>query len=103
MAAASRIERSVGEVIEVPGTTEAELRADILAQITAICEPKLPIREDEVTIDQMAKQWGYSRSTAANALDQQVDEGKLTKRKTLSPDTGRECWAYRVCNASKNP
>ena len=92
VAAASRIECSMGEVKEVPGITEEEL----LAQITAICEPKLPIRDDEVMIEQMAKAWGYSRSTTASTLDRQVDEGKLTKRKTLNPETGRECWAYKV-------
>ena len=86
----------MGEVKEVPGTTEAELRAAVLADITAICEPKTPIREDEVRIETMAGLWGYSRSTAAATLDRQVEEGKLTKRKTLNPETGRECWAYRV-------
>lgn len=97
------------EVIEVPGVTEDELQQSVVDRITAICKPKLPIQEDEVLIDQMVKAWGFSRSTTVATLDRQVAEGKLTKRKTNNPKTGRECWVYREVlpedeqNAKKDP
>lgn len=76
--------------------TEGDMRRAVLADITAICEPSAPLRDDEVTINQMAAEWNRSTSTTQTALDLQVDEGGLEKRKALNPETGRECWAYRV-------
>ena len=71
-------------------------RADILEEITAICQPLTPVREDEVTIGACAARWGCGVSTAQTVLDRQVEAGKLTKRKALNPETGRECYAYSV-------
>ena len=96
MAAASRIERSMGEVIAVPGTTEQELRAAVIDQITAICDPLLPMDDDEVTVGDIAESWKRPVASTRAALDREVANGNLTKRKALNPDTGRECWAYRV-------
>ena len=71
-------------------------RADILAEITDICQPLTLILNDEVTISGMASIWGCSTSTAQTSLDRRVKEGRLTRRKALFPETGREGWAYRV-------
>ncbi len=84
----------MGDVIEVPGVTEADLRQAVLAEITDLCEPRTPIRADEVTIGGMAKYWGLSGPTARRVLDQAVEGGTMERRKALS--NGRECWAYRV-------
>jgi len=88
----------MGEVKEVPGTTEAELRASLLAQITEICDPAEPVQADEVTVGEMALEWQRSTSTTQTLLDRQVDLGQMTRRRALSTKTGRECWAYRVQN-----
>ena len=71
-------------------------RAAILDEITAICEPLTPVREDEVTIGEVAARWGYGVSTTQTFLDRQVEAGTLAKRKALNPETGRECYAYSV-------
>ncbi len=86
----------MGEVIEVPGVTEADLRATLLAEVTELCQPSTPVAPGEVTIGEMAAAWGQSTSTAQTLLDRKVDEGTLSKRKALNTGTGRECWAYRV-------
>ena len=86
----------MGDVKEVPGTTEAELRAVILDQITDICQPSTPIQADEVTIQEVAAKWGHSTSTAQTLLDRAVEAGQMSKRKALNAESGRECWAYRV-------
>jgi len=70
-------------------------KADILAEITAICEPLLPVQPDEVVIADVADQWDCSVSTAQRRLSMAVDAGQLTKRRALNT-AGRECWAYRV-------
>ncbi len=84
----------MGEVIEVPGTTEDELRQAVLADVTGICQPLTLIRPDEVTIGGMAREWGQSGPTARRILDKAVEAGTMERRKALS--NGRECWAYRV-------
>ena len=86
----------MGEVREVPGTTEADLRAALLAEITALCEPLTPVQNDEVTVAEMAARWERSSSTTQTILDRQGDQGTMERRKALNPETGRECWAYRL-------
>jgi hypothetical protein len=86
----------VGEVIEVPGLTEADLRAIVINQITELCDPLMPLDLDEVTVGDMAIAWGRPRASTKAALDQQVASGKMTKRKAYDPRTGRECQAYRM-------
>jgi len=90
----------MGEVIEVPGTTEADLRQAVIEQITALCEPLTPVLDSEVTVREMAGIWARSVSTAQTLLDRQVGAGKMTRRKALNTTTGRECWAYRMCEPS---
>ncbi len=97
VAAPSRIECGMGEVIEVPGTSEAELRASLLEQVTLLCNPLTPVQDDEVTVAEMAARWERSSSTTQTILDRQVEAGALARRKALNRETGRECWAYRVC------
>jgi len=94
---------SVYEEAGPAGARVAISRADILAEITAICEPSTPIKADEITIQEMAAAWGYSTSTTQALLDRAVESGQMSKRKALNKESGRECYAYRVCNASKNP
>ena len=86
----------MGEVREVPGVTEADLRSVLLDEVTALCQPLTLVQADEVTVAEMAAQWGRSSSTTQTILDRQVEAGNLTRRKALNPETGRECWAYRV-------
>ena len=94
MAAKARIECSM--VIEVPGITEDELRAEVIAQVTDICKPLPVMEKDEVTVQDIARSWKRPVASTRGALDREVANGKLEKRKALNPDTGRECWAYRV-------
>ena len=96
VAAASRIERGMGEVEEVPGVTEQDLRDVIIEQITAICDPLLPMEPDEVSVADVMKVWGRPIASTRAMLDREVENGKLTKRKALNPETGRECWAYKI-------
>ena len=83
-------------VIEVPGVTEDELRAEVIAKVTDICKPLPVMEKDEVTVQDVARSWKRPVASTRGALDREVANGKLEKRKALNPDTGRECWAYRV-------
>jgi len=94
VAAETGNERSVGEVEEVPGVTEAELRAAVIAEITSICEPLPQIRPDEVTVRQMAQLWNCSQPTAQRRLDDNVENGKLSWRWVMADSRKRR--AYRV-------
>ena len=87
---------SMGEVVEVPGTTEQELRQAVIEQITELCKPLLPLEPGEVTVGDVMKAWGRPIASTRTLLDAQVREGTMTKRKALDPRTGRECTAYRV-------
>ena len=86
----------MGEVVEVKGLSEADLRAAVIEQVTALCNPLPVMQDDEVTVGDMADAWERPVASTRAALDREVAEGNLTKRKVLNPDTGRECWAYRV-------
>ena len=71
-------------------------RTDIMREITHICQPLQPMQDDEVTVGQMAKLWNRPLASTRAALDREVTNGNLTRRKALNQETGRECWAYRV-------
>ena len=96
VATPARIERGVGDVIEVPGTTEQELRQAVIDQITGLCNPLPLLRADEVTVSDMAEAWSRPIASTRAALDLQVKDGTMSRRKVLNTRTGRECWAYRV-------
>ena len=86
----------MGEVVEVPGITEQELRQAAIDQITELCQPLTRLEPGEVTVGDMAEEWGRPRASTKDALDLQVKEGTMSKRKAYDPRTGRECTAYRV-------
>jgi hypothetical protein len=88
--------RADGQDAGSPINREPVDRAALLAEITALCEPLTALVPDEVTAMTMAGVWGCSQSTAQKQLERQVDAGRMTRRKALNPETGRECWAYRL-------
>ena len=100
VAAPARNEGSMGEVVEVPGTTEQELRQAVIDQITQLCQPLLPLEPGEVTVSDMAEAWGRPRASTKDALDLQVKQGTMTRREAYDHRTGRGCMAYRVVEDS---
>ena len=86
----------MGEVVEVMGVTEEELRQAVIEQITELCKPLLPLKPGEVTVKDVMKVWQRPIASTRTALEEQVEKGTMTKRKALNPETGRECTAYRV-------
>ena len=100
VAAPARNGGSMGEVVEVPGTTEQELRQAVIEQITELCKPLLPLEPGEVTVSDMMEAWSRPTASTRAMLDAQVKEGTMSKRRALDLRTGRECLAYRVLDGS---
>lgn len=70
-------------------------RAAVLAEITRLDGPIEPVRDDEVTIQIAAAEWGCSMAAAQRRLDGLVEAGQLTRRRAMS-ENWRYCWAYRL-------
>ena len=100
VAAPARNGGSMGEVKQVPGVTESQLRQAVIDQVTALCQPLEPLRSDEVTVGDMAAEWQRPEASVRNVLDRQVKDGVMTRRKALDPRTRRECVAYRLVDNS---
>ena len=100
VAAPARNGGSMGEVKQVPGVTESQLRQAVIDQVTALCQPLEPLRSDEVTVGDMAAEWQRPEASVRNVLDRQVKDGVMTRRKALDPRTRRECVAYRLVDHS---
>ena len=84
----------MGEVKEVPGVTEAELRATVLAEITNICCPITPVRNDEVTVADMIPEWNLSDTGVRRRLNKAVAAGTMKMR--VAVVGGHFCNVYRA-------
>lgn len=86
----------MGDIVEVPGVTEDELRQAVIEQVTCLCEPLKPMEPGEITTGDMVAVWNRPHASTMRALNLQVANGTMTKRKAIDQRTGRECWAYKL-------
>jgi len=78
------------------GTDQATLeftQADLLSFLDGV-NARVPLRENEITVDQLAERRGLTRGKARKMLAEQVKLGTMIRREANY--AGKFCWAYSL-------